>query len=147
MGLEFFKMKGPLVIAPILRERFPLWFVFLGPVLFLGAYRLGLIFWDCPFHHLTGLQCPGCGMTRAACWLVRGDVDVAVSYHPFVLLIAAAWLFFAVAAFLPKGARGRLADFVARMERRFWVVPILGTAFFAYGLARLGYEVYLLLWR
>ena len=138
-------MKGPLVISPILRESFSFWFVTLGPVVFVAAYKLGLIFWDCPFHHITGLDCPGCGMTRAAYWLAKGDVGIAVSYHPFVLPFAAGWLFFAVSAFLPKAGRARLADRVAEIERRFWVVPVVGAAFFSYGVARLGMEVYLLL--
>ena len=28
----------------------------------------------CPFHALTGLQCPGCGTTRALHHLLHGDV-------------------------------------------------------------------------
>jgi Protein of unknown function (DUF2752) len=33
----------------------------------------------CPFHAATGLWCPGCGATRAAGDLVRGDVASAMS--------------------------------------------------------------------
>ncbi len=42
----------------------------------------------CPFAILTGVACPGCGMTRAAASLVRGDFGTAGSYHPMVFLIA-----------------------------------------------------------
>ena len=42
----------------------------------------------CPFALCTGMACPGCGMTRAASHLVRGNFDVAFSYHPLVVLIA-----------------------------------------------------------
>jgi hypothetical protein len=42
----------------------------------------------CPFALLTGMACPGCGMTRAASYLVRGDVSTALGYHPLVPLIA-----------------------------------------------------------
>jgi hypothetical protein len=44
----------------------------------------------CPFALLTGTACPGCGLTRAVAWLVRGDLGAALSLHPLVLL-AAAW--------------------------------------------------------
>ena len=42
----------------------------------------------CPIALLTGVACPGCGMTRAASALLRGDVDLALTYHPLIPLIA-----------------------------------------------------------
>jgi hypothetical protein len=42
----------------------------------------------CPFALMTGVACPGCGMTRAAAHLVRGDVAGAIGYHPLIPLIA-----------------------------------------------------------
>lgn len=43
----------------------------------------------CPFHALTGVPCPGCGTTRAALALARGDVPAAFGWNP---LAAAAFL-------------------------------------------------------
>jgi hypothetical protein len=42
----------------------------------------------CPFALTTGIACPGCGMTRAAGFLLRGDLSSALRYHPLVILIA-----------------------------------------------------------
>ncbi len=42
----------------------------------------------CPFALITGMACPGCGMTRAASSLLRGHFSTAVGYHPLVPLIA-----------------------------------------------------------
>ena len=42
----------------------------------------------CPFALFTGMACPGCGMTRAASSLIRGDFTTALGYHPLVPLIA-----------------------------------------------------------
>jgi hypothetical protein len=42
----------------------------------------------CPFALMTGTACPGCGMTRAASLLIRGDVGGAIGYHPLIPLIA-----------------------------------------------------------
>lgn len=42
----------------------------------------------CPFALTTGTACPGCGMTRAAGYLLRGDLSSALRYHPLVILIA-----------------------------------------------------------
>jgi hypothetical protein len=52
----------------------------------------------CPFALLTGVACPGCGMTRAAAALVRGDLTTAVGYHPMVIVFAVlgmgAWVWY-----------------------------------------------------
>jgi hypothetical protein len=43
----------------------------------------------CPFALLTGTACPGCGMTRAAAYLLRGDWVTAIDYHPLAPFVAA----------------------------------------------------------
>lgn len=40
----------------------------------------------CGFYQLTGLQCPGCGMTRMCLALLRGDLRGAFYYNGGVLL-------------------------------------------------------------
>lgn len=42
----------------------------------------------CPVALTTGIACPGCGMTRAASRLLRGDLASAVAFHPLVPAIA-----------------------------------------------------------
>ena len=42
----------------------------------------------CPFHLITGIPCPGCGMTRAFLALAKGDLITAFHYNPFSLLLA-----------------------------------------------------------
>jgi len=45
----------------------------------------------CPFRALTGIPCPGCGMTRAFCSIGHGDVSGAFGYNalaPFVFAAA-----------------------------------------------------------
>ena len=52
----------------------------------------GSVFWPkCPFHLLTGLECPGCGSQRAVHSLLNGDL----LYHgPAVRVILAVILLF-----------------------------------------------------
>ena len=45
----------------------------------------------CPFRAVTGLPCPGCGMTRAFCSMGHGDLPGAFGYNalaPFVFAAA-----------------------------------------------------------
>lgn len=45
----------------------------------------------CPIHYLTGISCPGCGMSRSVLALLRLDFSAALYYHPLIpyLLVAA----------------------------------------------------------
>ena len=47
-------------------------------VYILAQYGLGI---PCPVYRLTGLQCPGCGNSRAALALLRLDVKAALGYN------------------------------------------------------------------
>lgn len=54
----------------------------------------------CPFHAVSGLWCPGCGMTRGVHRLLRGDLPGALSFNLFVPLVVVAvaiawWSWFA----------------------------------------------------
>ena len=50
----------------------------------------------CPFYSLTGLPCPGCGLTRAFVCLAHGRLDESLHWHPLggllFVLCAAIWL-------------------------------------------------------
>jgi hypothetical protein len=41
----------------------------------------------CPMALLTGVACPGCGMSRAIAWMFRGDLERSVGYHPLGPLV------------------------------------------------------------
>jgi hypothetical protein len=50
----------------------------------------GARFPTCVFHDLTGLWCPGCGLTRGTYQLLHGDLGAALSYNVFTPLAVAA---------------------------------------------------------
>lgn len=76
----------------------------------------------CPFALCTGMACPGCGMTRAASHLIRGDLTAAVSYHPLVpaaaLVLAGGWVWFLL----------RLTGRVRQMSQRTLNLVMIGSA-------------------
>ncbi len=68
-----------------------------GLALVLGA---GYALWGCvtglwlpcPFHALTGLECPGCGVTRMCMALLRRDLSAAWAANPGLLALLPAIL-------------------------------------------------------
>ena len=48
-------------------------------VLYIFFFIAGI---TCPIKFVTGVSCPGCGMSRALMSAVRGDFSAAFSYHP-----------------------------------------------------------------
>ena len=87
----------------------------------------------CPFAFLSGLPCPGCGLTRAGFCLLRGDLGGAVAMSPlspvvvpFVALVVARafWLYLRGRAALPprwvtRGAIGLWAALIVVWALRF----------------------------
>ena len=71
----------------------------------------------CALRRLTGLPCPGCGMTRAFAHLAKGEWSAAVHDHPLAPLLAVelllAWAAWGLAAAgltrLPALAKPELA--------------------------------------
>ncbi len=41
----------------------------------------------CIFHKVTGLLCPGCGVSRMCLSLMRGDVKQAAEYNPLLFFL------------------------------------------------------------
>jgi hypothetical protein len=73
----------------------------------------------CPFRAVTGLDCPGCGMTRAVGQLTRGRIAAAADYNLALTLVVPALLYLygrrVAAAFgrdLPALRPGRVTSIV-----------------------------------
>jgi len=59
----------------------------------------------CPFHYLTGLNCPGCGSLRALHALTHGRVVEALGCNPFLVVC------------LPLVAAGAVVRFLSGLVR------------------------------
>jgi hypothetical protein len=92
----------------------------------------------CPFHHLTGLPCPGCGMSRAMAAFSQGDFVAALGLHPFVVFAWPTLLALAVLGVVPERLRtaveGRLDRHGPALTRGYRLVL---TAFVGFGILRL----------
>lgn len=50
--------------------------------------------YKCPIYWITGVPCPGCGMTRALVSLLRGDIQGAFFMHPLIFVMPVFLLLF-----------------------------------------------------
>lgn len=86
----------------------------LGPALVVAVIGLLAVsgaldgLWGCPFKRVTGIPCPGCGMTRAVRFLLHGDVASATAMHPLV------WLF------VPLGVAFAALEVRGYVRERVW---------------------------
>ena len=77
----------------------------------------------CVFHEVTGLNCPGCGSTRAAYQLLHGHVGAAFRLNPMLFVL----MFVALCA-VPSIVRGRTPRFL--MQPWFaWTSFVVLTSF------------------
>ncbi len=94
----------------------------------------------CPVHRVTGLPCPGCGVTRGLVLASHGDFQEALGANPWVLVLWPLLALLAVSVLVPATKMTAFEGFIARVEP--WpsrITRVLFVAFFGFGLLRLGY--------
>ncbi|WP_239174404.1 DUF2752 domain-containing protein [Actinoplanes cyaneus] len=94
----------------------------------------------CLLRTLTGVPCPGCGLTTAAVALVHGEFEAAFQANPVIFGLAA--LAVAVGPLVALRATGVLALpepwSPAGRRRMGWLAGLLATASWLFQLHRLG---------
>ena len=93
--------------------------------------------WPCPVFHTFGIPCPGCGMTRATLFLIRGEWKQALVMHAYapIVLIALALITFCTIA--PTRQAERMATRAEIIERYTGLTTLLLGGLILYWLVRL----------
>ncbi|MFD2673249.1 DUF2752 domain-containing protein [Marinicrinis sediminis] len=78
----------------------------------------------CVFHSLTGLDCPGCGMTRASLALLNGDLYQVFRFNPLIFFIAPLYIAFLIASKMQKRQLSQ------------WLIVIMVISALAFGILR-----------
>ncbi len=89
---------------------------------------LGLPTMICPFHAITGIPCPTCGITRAFSSLFHGDPREAFLFNPLglsVLLGIAIYLVYAGVVVVVKLPRLRWNPLSAKQKATLRLIVIL----------------------
>ncbi len=79
----------------------------------------------CPFRLLTGLECPGCGLTRAWVYAMHGQWNDSFTSNPFGILLMLFVLVFA-AATVRRRVQARPAPDLDRLVRHPMTLVVLG---------------------
>lgn len=81
----------------------------------------------CAFHQLTGLNCPGCGATRALYALVHGHFSKAVRDNALLVLALAGWLIRTVWVIFRSGGRVIPSEFFP--AKLLWPLLVVALVF------------------
>ena len=77
----------------------------IGGLLLIGIYYLidpsnSYLMPKCPFHLLTGYDCPACGIQRAFYYSLHGDWGTAIRYNYFLILSILYFIAVAITTFV-----------------------------------------------
>jgi uncharacterized protein DUF2752 len=124
-------------IATLLRDRrFGL--ILTGALSFnVAAFILHLPGWECAFFRLTGVPCPGCGLTRACLLLLKGDVQASLKFHAFAPIFVVLIAMLIICTVLPRTVTEPFINRAETLERQSGITIIILGGLILYWLARL----------
>jgi hypothetical protein len=80
----------------------------------------------CPFHLITGIACPGCGMTRAFLTLGQLKLEEAVALNPFSLPLFSVMIVYLFLGYIPRFLQQKaLLRFSMPAVLMLWIVYLL----------------------
>lgn len=82
----------------------------------------------CPLFQMTGIACPGCGLTRGFHALFHGEILTALDYNAMIPLYALFFAYLVVSMFL-IAVRGRGLSFGKLPQKAIWSFLFIGLAF------------------
>ena len=99
----------------------------------------GEYFTVCGFKNLTGLPCPGCGLTHSFCALSRGSIGEAFEFNLLGPLLYAVLVLIWIRSACVLLNREKAVRGFDRIAERFNIVRAFAYAFAVYGIARIIY--------
>ena len=111
-------------------ERYTLGFG-VSVAIYVGLYASGLLptAWQiaCPSYSMFGLQCPGCGLSRAGSALAHGRLYHALTLNPLVLWVGTYFCYRFLAIIYGLSTTKHLIQSVPKQARSIYVFTFLAT--------------------
>jgi hypothetical protein len=124
-------------ISPVLSDR-KFTFALVGATgLHIALVSLSLPSWECPFFRLTGIPCPGCGLSRAMMLLLKGDLAGSLRFHAFAPIFLFAIVALILSVLLPKSIIQPAIARAELIERKTGLTVLILAGLILYWLARL----------
>jgi cellulose synthase/poly-beta-1,6-N-acetylglucosamine synthase-like glycosyltransferase len=101
------------------------------------AIALHLPGWECAFFRLTGIPCPGCGLTRACMLLLKGEVQASIKFHAFAPIFVVLIAMLITCLVLPRTTTESFINKAETLERQTGITIIILSGLILYWLARL----------
>ena len=103
----------------------------------IALVSLNLPGWDCPILRVTGIPCPGCGLTRAVILLLRGDLRASLRFHAFAPMVLLAAVALILVLLLPRSITQPAISKLELLEQQTGFTVIILVGLILYWLARL----------
>ena len=100
-GESLSQEKAKIRAARLLILKIYAWVLGIGGSYYLWLRLTGLGI-PCAFHEVTGLSCPGCGVSRMCLSLLRLDFASAFRFNPCIFVLGIFWNVIALFAFVGK---------------------------------------------
>lgn len=124
-------------VSPLLRDR-KFAFVVAGTAgVQIALVSLSLPGWECPFFRVTGIPCPGCGLTRAVILLLKGDVLASLRFHAFAPILLLTAVSLVLVLLLPRSITQPVISKVETLEKQTGFTFVILVGLILYWLARL----------
>lgn len=83
----------------------------------------------CIFHKITGLYCPGCGITRCILSLLKGNIKAAFYYNQLFFLLLP-FILFVLMYKIYLYIENRNDNLISKIPNYFWSIIILSLILF-----------------
>jgi nitrate reductase gamma subunit len=103
-------------------------FFVIALILYSVLFRFGIVI-PCVFHELTGLYCPGCGVTRMMFSLLKLDFYQAFRYNNLVFLSIPLILFY-FCDFIIKRFHNKSNYLYQKISDKVWIILLIITLLF-----------------
>jgi hypothetical protein len=124
-------------VSPLLRDR-KFAMVIAGTVgVQIALVSLSLPGWECPFFRVTGIPCPGCGLTRAVILLLKGDLQASLRFHAFAPIVLLSAVALVLVLLLPRSITQPAISKMEMLEQQTGLTVIILVGLILYWLARL----------